>query len=97
MKLSFPSNRLSALIACFVLVAFAIFTSTSAANLNFSTLQTIDGPVTASQIEALRLSSALTTTSVAIFVGVAFFALSATLLRRSRETDSVSRTLTSPS
>jgi len=77
------SNRIFVAAVCTALVAFAVFVSTSAANLNYSTLQGIDGPITARQIEALRLSSVLSATSVGLIVGVTFVALSAITYHKS--------------
>lgn len=84
MKRLESSKRILISSLCIALVGFAVFASISAANLNFSTLQAIDGPVTSRQIEALRLSSALNATSVGIIVGVTFAGLAAMLFRRRR-------------
>ena len=86
------SNSLVVLTFCFALISLAAFMSISAANLNYSTLQAIDGPVTARQIEALRLSSSLSSTSIGIIVGVIVAGLSAILLRRSSANASNERT-----
>ena len=64
------------------MTAFAIFTLVSASNLNYATLQGIDGPLSSREFSALQLSNSLTATSVSIFVGITIVGLVAVIFGR---------------
>lgn len=65
-----------------LLTAFAIFALVSASNLNYATLQGIDGPLSSRELSALQLSNSLTAASVGIFVGITFVGLVAIIFGR---------------
>ena len=65
-----------------LLIAFAIFTMVSASNLNYTTLQGIDGPLDSHELSALQLSNLLTATSIGIFMGITFAGLVAIIFGR---------------
>lgn len=83
MRTTFRSRRCWLIVAAALLIGLAFFTLVSAANLNYATLQGVDGPLNAQQLEALRLSSALNATAVGIIVGVVFLGLFSALKGRS--------------
>lgn len=62
--------------------AFASWVLVSAGRLNATTLQSIDGPLNGTQLAALQLSTILTATSAAIFMGSLFIAIMLFLNRR---------------
>ena len=96
MKCSHQCNKVIVAAVGLASLGFAVFTLISASSLHYSTLQAIDGPITAVQIEALRLSSALSATSVGIVVGVVFATISGIMFRRSTilTTDEIGRSTT---
>jgi hypothetical protein len=82
MKLLLRSRLSLIIVAAILMSAFSLFTLVAASNLNYATLQGIDGPLSAREISALQLSNSLTSVAVGIMVGVAFLGITAVIFRK---------------
>jgi hypothetical protein len=65
-----PSGSRVVFFAVLALLATAFFTLVSAADLQYATLQGIDGPLSAQELSALQLSNSLTTIGGVILTSV---------------------------
>jgi hypothetical protein len=75
-------KRLLVALTSFAIFSFASWVFVSASQLNATTIQSIDGPLNGTQVAALQLSTILTATALAFFMGSLFIAMALMLTRR---------------
>jgi hypothetical protein len=75
-------KRLLVAFTSFAIFAFASWVLLSSSQLNAITIQSIDGPLNGTQVAALQLSTILTATALAFFMGSLFIAMALMLTRR---------------